>query len=64
VIANAALRLRRASRDRWHECHWRNARTLSLHNPLIYKERIIGDYAVNDTAPPLTRYVEKQLAAE
>ena len=32
--------------------HWRNARTLSSHNPLIYKQRIVGDYAVNGTAPP------------
>ena len=32
--------------------HWRNARTLASHNPRIYKERIIGDYAVNGAAPP------------
>jgi alkylation response protein AidB-like acyl-CoA dehydrogenase len=32
--------------------HWRNARTLSSHNPLIYKQRIVGDYAVNGTTPP------------
>lgn len=32
--------------------HWRNARTLSSHNPRIYKDRIIGDYAVNGTLPP------------
>lgn len=32
--------------------HWRNARTLSSHNPLIYKERIVGSYAVNRTPPP------------
>ncbi|MBB5415269.1 alkylation response protein AidB-like acyl-CoA dehydrogenase [Paraburkholderia atlantica] len=32
--------------------HWRNARTLSSHNPRIYKERIVGDYAVNGTLPP------------
>ena len=32
--------------------HWRNARTLASHNPLIYKQRIVGDYAVNGTAPP------------
>jgi alkylation response protein AidB-like acyl-CoA dehydrogenase len=44
--------------------HWRNARTLSSHNPLIYKERIIGDYAVNGTPPPLTWFVEKKIAAE
>jgi alkylation response protein AidB-like acyl-CoA dehydrogenase len=32
--------------------HWRNARTISSHNPLIYKQRIVGDYAVNGTRPP------------
>lgn len=32
--------------------HWRNARTLSSHNPRIYKDRIIGDFAVNRTPPP------------
>lgn len=32
--------------------HWRNARTLASHNPRIYKDRIIGDWAVNGTTPP------------
>ncbi|PWE54586.1 monooxygenase [Metarhizobium album] len=32
--------------------HWRNARTLASHNPRIYKQRIIGDFAVNGTPPP------------
>lgn len=32
--------------------HWRNARTAASHNPLIYKERIIGDWEVNGTEPP------------
>lgn len=32
--------------------HWRNARTLTSHNPRIYKDRIVGDYAVNGTLPP------------
>jgi alkylation response protein AidB-like acyl-CoA dehydrogenase len=31
--------------------HWRNARTLASHNPRIYKERIIGDWAVNGANP-------------
>lgn len=31
---------------------WRNARALSSHNPRIYKDRIVGDYAVNGTLPP------------
>jgi alkylation response protein AidB-like acyl-CoA dehydrogenase len=32
--------------------HWRNARTLSSHNPRIYKDRVVGDFAVNGTPPP------------
>lgn len=32
--------------------HWRNARTLSSHNPRVYKARIVGDFAVNGTEPP------------
>jgi len=31
--------------------YWRNARTIASHNPLIYKERIVGDYAVSGTRP-------------
>ncbi|MGO4334760.1 acyl-CoA dehydrogenase family protein [Labrys sp. KB_33_2] len=44
----ASATLRSAALDR----HWRNARTLSSHNPRIYKDRIIGDFAVNGTPPP------------
>jgi hypothetical protein len=32
--------------------YWRNARTISSHNPRIYRDRIVGDFAVNGTAPP------------
>jgi alkylation response protein AidB-like acyl-CoA dehydrogenase len=31
--------------------HWRNARTVSSHNPVIYKARIVGDHSVNGTEP-------------
>lgn len=31
--------------------HWRNARTVSSHNPVIYKARDIGDWKVNGAAP-------------
>ncbi len=31
---------------------WRNARAISSHNPVIYKERLIGDHAINGTLPP------------
>jgi len=31
--------------------HWRNARTVSSHNPWVYKARILGEQAVHGTAP-------------
>ncbi|WP_313821363.1 acyl-CoA dehydrogenase family protein [Citricoccus sp.] len=31
--------------------HWRNARVLANHNPLIYRSRLIGDWEVNATPP-------------
>jgi len=32
--------------------YWRNARTLTSHNPRIYRDRIVGDFAVNGTHAP------------
>jgi alkylation response protein AidB-like acyl-CoA dehydrogenase len=32
--------------------HWRNARTVSTHNPVAFKARIIGDWFVNGAEPP------------
>ena len=32
--------------------HWRNARTVSSHNPLVYKAKIVGDWTINGTEPP------------
>jgi alkylation response protein AidB-like acyl-CoA dehydrogenase len=41
-----------AVRERAHlDRHWRNARTLASHNPVIYKPRVIGAYLVNGTPP-------------
>ncbi|MGW4580604.1 acyl-CoA dehydrogenase family protein [Rhodococcus aetherivorans] len=41
--------------------HWRNARTLASHNPVVYKPTVIGDFLVNGTAPKTfaTAYTEK-----
>ncbi|MBX3567914.1 MAG: monooxygenase [Rhizobiaceae bacterium] len=53
--ANAAFDALSASatrRPNGLDRHWRNARTLSSHNPRIYKDRIVGDFAVNGTLPP------------
>ena len=40
------------SEDRRLDRHWRNVRTAASHNPIIYKERIIGDWEINGTEPP------------
>jgi alkylation response protein AidB-like acyl-CoA dehydrogenase len=34
--------------------HWRNARTLTTHNPLLYKAQAIGDNAINGAPLPAT----------
>jgi len=52
TIAFDALGASAIKRDAGLDRHWRNARTLASHNPRIYKERIVGDYAVNGTPPP------------
>jgi len=40
------------SRGRGFDRFWRNARAITSHNPLIYRSRQIGDFAVNGTPPP------------
>jgi alkylation response protein AidB-like acyl-CoA dehydrogenase len=30
--------------------YWRNARTLASHNPVIYRDRLVGDYVLNGTS--------------
>jgi alkylation response protein AidB-like acyl-CoA dehydrogenase len=40
------------SESRLLDRHWRNARTAASHNPLIYKERIVGDWEINGKEPP------------
>ncbi len=47
-----ALGASAAKRGQGLDRHWRNARTISSHNPRIYRERILGDFAVNGTPPP------------
>ncbi|WP_206243936.1 acyl-CoA dehydrogenase family protein [Novosphingobium terrae] len=39
------------SRDHALDRHWRNARTITSHNPRIYRDRIVGAFAVNGTLP-------------
>lgn len=40
------------SQNRALDRHWRNIKVISAHNPRVYKERIVGDYYLNGTAPP------------
>lgn len=43
--------------------HWRNARTVASHNPVIYKARIVGDWSVNGTVPPYVWAIGTHTAA-
>ncbi|SIR80753.1 acyl-CoA dehydrogenase family protein [Williamsia sterculiae] len=45
-----------ASRTRNLDRHWRNIRTITLHNPTSYKAIAIGDLLVNETALPANGY--------
>ncbi|WP_024804053.1 acyl-CoA dehydrogenase family protein [Nocardia sp. BMG51109] len=47
-VGGASVTSERLRLDR----HWRNARTISLHNPAIYKARAIGDHLINGTDLP------------
>ncbi|WP_226363291.1 acyl-CoA dehydrogenase [Pseudonocardia sp. ICBG1142] len=40
--------------DRALDRHWRNARTLAVHNPIVYKQQVIGDSVLNGTVPVLS----------
>ncbi|QFY63288.1 monooxygenase (plasmid) [Rhizobium grahamii] len=46
-----ALGASAAKRGHGLDRHWRNARTIASHNPRIYHDRIVGDFAVNGTTP-------------
>ncbi|MBB2926738.1 acyl-CoA dehydrogenase family protein [Paraburkholderia silvatlantica] len=37
--------------------HWRNARAVSSHNPLVYKAKIVGDWIINGTQPPFVWHI-------
>lgn len=48
-LGGASAAVRTAALDR----HWRNARTIASHNPLVYKHRQIGEWALDGTSPNL-----------
>lgn len=39
-----------------YDRHWRNARTHTTHDATNYKYKIIGNYFLNETPPPITMY--------
>ncbi|MBB5166217.1 acyl-CoA dehydrogenase family protein [Mycobacterium sp. AZCC_0083] len=45
-----------ASRQRNLDRHWRNIRTITLHNPVAYKARVIGENLLHGTALPANAY--------
>lgn len=58
-----ALGASATSRSHALDRHWRNARTITSHNPRIFKDRIVGDYAVNGTEPPFQWKIGQVLPA-
>lgn len=46
-----ALGASAAKRSHGLDRHWRNARTIASHNPRLYHDRVVGDFAVNGTTP-------------
>lgn len=46
ALGSSAVRVG-ASLDR----HWRNARTVLSHNPVVYRARLIGDLEINGRVP-------------
>jgi len=58
-----ALGASAASESKQLDRHWRNARTVATHNPLIYKAKVIGDWTVNGTEPPYVWQIGGSLAA-
>lgn len=51
-VCGSAATLRSRGLDR----HWRNLRTLSLHDPADYKHKMVGDFYLTDRLPPVTAY--------
>lgn len=51
-VGGASATRRSANLDR----HWRNIRTLSSHNPTLYKARAVGQHHVNGTSLPRNGY--------
>lgn len=51
-VCGSSATLREHNLDR----HWRNLRTLTLHDPVDYKYKLVGDYYLTGNPPPITAY--------
>jgi len=51
-VAGASATLEKYNLNRF----WRDARTLTIHDPVDYKYRLIGDYLLNSALPPVTAF--------
>jgi alkylation response protein AidB-like acyl-CoA dehydrogenase len=51
-------------RDHGLDRHRRNARTITSHNPRIYRDRIVGNFAVNGALPVQPKRNQKDKSAE
>lgn len=47
---------RATSRATGFDRFWRNARTITLHDPVVYKAREVGEYTLTGTAPEPSNY--------
>jgi alkylation response protein AidB-like acyl-CoA dehydrogenase len=45
-----------ASRQKNLDRHWRNIRTITLHNPVAYKARVVGQHLLHGTPIPANAY--------
>ncbi|MFT4307732.1 MAG: acyl-CoA dehydrogenase family protein [Microbacterium sp.] len=59
-----ALGASAVSEQRRLDRFWRNARTVASHNPVIFKQRIVGDWAVNGTPVPYAWAIGAQRTTE
>ena len=51
-VGGSSATLRENNFDR----HWRNARTHTTHDPVNHRYRVVGNYYLNQTPPPITMY--------
>lgn len=51
-VGGSSATLSRHNFDR----HWRNARTHTTHDPINHRYRVVGNYYLNKTPPPITMY--------